>query len=128
MKKMLMITGCSNSSFWYAEKVGSVVDYLGSDRGEYITREPSGFVNIIKFPDAELVDVTPSVPECAPPAGVEAQIYRLVFEVAFNKPEQIKADIGEILGREALIALRHALKYRSIDAVAARSQAKRPKG
>lgn len=127
MKKMLMITGCSNSSFWYAGKVGAVVDFLGSDRGEYITREPSGYVNIIKFPDAELVDVTPSVPECAPPARVEAPIYRLVFEVAFNKPEQADTDIGAILEREALIALRDALKYRSIDAVATLSQAKRPK-
>lgn len=120
MKKMLMITGCSDNSFWYAGKVGSVVDYLGSDRGEYITREPSGFVNIIKFPDAELVYVTPSVPECAPPAGVEAPIYRLALEVAFNKPEQADNAIGTVLEREALIALRDALKYRKIDAVVTR--------
>lgn len=118
MKKMLMITGCSDNSFWYAGKVGAVVDYLGSDRGEYITREPSGFVNIIKFADAELVDVVPSVPECAPPVDARPPLaYRLVIEVIFNKPEQVERLCTGLLEREAVSRLRDMLICRNIDAV-----------
>lgn len=117
MKRMLMITGCSNSSFWYAGKVGAVVDYLGLDRDEYITREPSGFVNIIKVADAELVDVVPSVPECAPVVSVEAVIYRIALDVAFNKHDQVDLAITALLEREALSRLRDMLIYRKIDAV-----------
>lgn len=119
MKKMLMITGCSNSSFWYAGKAGSVVDYLGLDRGEYITREPSGFVNIIKFADAELVDVVPSVPECSPAVDAQPLSYRVVVEVAFNKPEQLELFDVKALEREAVSRLRDMLNYRGVDAVVA---------
>lgn len=66
MKRMLMITGCSNSSFWYAGKVGDVVRLLGLDGDEYITREPAGFVNIVKHCDAEVVNVVAAEPEAAP--------------------------------------------------------------
>lgn len=65
---MLRITGCSNSSYWYAGKTGDVVPLLGLDRGEYLTREPGGYVNIVKVGDAEVVNVTPvdPVPACQP--------------------------------------------------------------
>jgi len=119
MKKMLMITGCSNSSFWYAGKVGAVVDYLGSDRGEYITREPSGFVNIVKLADAELVDIVPSIPECAPVVDALPVTYRLVLEVKFNKPEQLSALTANSLEREVVSRLRDMLLCRRIDAVVA---------
>lgn len=119
MKKMLMITGCSNSSFWYAGKIGSVVDFIGSDRGEYITREPSGFVNIVKFADAELVDVVPSVPECAPVVDAQPLIYRVVVEVTFNKHEQFHRFDSKALEREAVMRLRDMLIYCNIDAVVA---------
>lgn len=57
---MLQIIGCSNDSYWYAGRAGSVFPFLGQDAGEFITREPSGMVNIIKCADAQLVDVTPT--------------------------------------------------------------------
>ena len=60
---------------------------LGTDlaAGEWITREPSGYVNIIKFTDAELVDVVPTVPKCdavcaTAPAQVESK--QIVIEVS----------------------------------------------
>lgn len=117
MKQMLMITGCSNSSFWYAGKVGAVVDYLGLDRDEYITREPSGFVNIVKLGDAELVDVVPSTPACAPVVSAEAVVYRIALDVAFNKHSQLDPVITTLLEREAFSRLRDLLIYRKVDAV-----------
>lgn len=114
--QMLRITGCSNSSYWYAGKVGEVVQYLGLDRDEFITREPSGYVNIIKFADAELVDVIPSVPQCAPAVDVHPVNYRVVVEVVFNKPDQLDRFDVTILKREAVSRLRDMLIYRKIDA------------
>lgn len=66
--KMLRITGCSDSSFWYAGKVGDVVQLIGLDRDEWITREPAGFVNIVKHCDAEVVNVVAAEPETMPQA------------------------------------------------------------
>lgn len=120
MKRMLMITGCSNSSFWYAGKVGAVVDYLGLDRDEFITREPSGFVNIIKFADAELVDVIPSVPECAPVKSVEAVTYKIVIDVSFNNHAQLDPELTVLIERGAISHVREMLNISKIDAVVAR--------
>ena len=80
--KMLRITDCSNSSFWYAGKIGSVVQFIGVDGGEFITREPSGYVNIIKVIDAELVNVTPADPEpfCSPAPLLERITLSIQFE------------------------------------------------
>lgn len=51
----LRITGCSDRSMWYAGMVGQVVDLLGEDHREYLSREPAGYVNIVKKTDAEIV-------------------------------------------------------------------------
>lgn len=51
----LRITGCSDRSMWYAGMVGQVVDLLGEDRREYLSRELAGYVNIVKKADAEVV-------------------------------------------------------------------------
>ncbi len=51
----LRITGCTDRSMWYAGMVGEVVDLLGEDRREYLSREPAGYVNIVKKSDAEVV-------------------------------------------------------------------------
>lgn len=78
--KMLRITGCSNSSFWYAGMAGAVVQFIGLDRDEYVTREPSGFVNIVKFCDAELVDVTVAEPEAPPMVWRESMSFEILWE------------------------------------------------
>ena len=113
--QMLRITGCSNSSFWYSGKVGAVVPLIGLDAGEYVTREPSGFVNIVKIADAELVDVIPSVPECvsasAPPVS-----YRVVVEIEFNRPAQLDKFDPKTLEQEAFSRVRDLLIYRKVDA------------
>jgi hypothetical protein len=116
--RMLRITGCSNSSYWYAGKIGSVVPYIGEDAGEYITREPSGYVNIVKCADAELVDVTAIVPKCMGAVNSDRYHYRVSVEVTFNQPDQLDRFDPTVLEREAVTRLRDLLIYRKIDAVA----------
>lgn len=116
--QMLRITGCSNSSYWYAGKIGSVVPHLGQDSGEYITREPSGYVNIVKCADAELVDVTPAVPKCVRAGSAARKHYRVSVEITFNQPDQLDRFDPSILEREAVTRLRDLLIYRKIDAEA----------
>lgn len=92
--KMLLITGCSNSSYWYADKIGEVVKFLGIDRDEFITREPSGYVNIIKAPDAELVEVVPAhAAMTAPSPEPEVQRCDLV-RVELSFPDRIPVDLA----------------------------------
>lgn len=110
--KMLLITGCSNSSYWYADKIGEVVKFLGHDRDEFITREPSGYVNIIKAPDAELVEVVPAhAAMTAPVPEPEVQRCDLVrVELSFPDriPVGLASEVGAFLRREAeLWAERH---------------------
>jgi hypothetical protein len=101
--QMLRITSCSNSSYWYAGKIGSVVQYLGLDRDEYITREPSGYVNIIKFADAEVVDVlpaSPSSPSIEPEAPAEKRFDMMRVELSF--PDGAPASLVDDLRRYML--------------------------
>lgn len=96
--RMLRITGCSNGSYWYAGKIGSVVECLGLDRDEYITREPSGYVNIIKFADAEVVDVLPaslSSPSIESEAPAEKRFDLLRVELSF--PDGVPASLADDL-------------------------------
>lgn len=113
--QMLRITGCSNSSFWYAGKIGAVVPHLGYDAGEYITREPSGYVNIVKCADAELVDVVPSAPTCVPTAGALPVTYRVVIDVMFTKPDQLTRFDPKLLEQEVFQRLCETLNFHGLD-------------
>lgn len=81
--QMLRVKGWSSDSYWYAGKAGEVFRLLGTDlaAGEWITREPSGYVNIIKFTDAELVDVVPSEPKNDAVCATVGSPYQIVIEV-----------------------------------------------
>lgn len=54
----LKITGCSDASYWYSGMIGETVPYQGmlGDDG-YRSREPAGYTNVVRFEDAELVEV-----------------------------------------------------------------------
>jgi len=54
--KMLKILKCSNSMMWYAGKVGETVPFIRDVGNEYLSREPSGLVNIVSYDDAVIVD------------------------------------------------------------------------
>ena len=55
--QMLRITACRDPMMWYADKVGTLVPYLGRWPEAYKSREPAGYVNRVEFGDAEVVDV-----------------------------------------------------------------------
>lgn len=54
--RKLRITGCSDRSMWYAGLIGKLVPFIGEDREEYLSREPAGYVNIVKKADAKVVE------------------------------------------------------------------------
>lgn len=57
----IRITGCSDSLFWYRNKVGTIVPYVCDTReGEWMSREDAGYLNIVKYKDGELVYATTS--------------------------------------------------------------------
>lgn len=60
MKSKILITGCDDPFMWYAQHVGEMFPmlYMDYETGEYVTKEPSGYTNIVKFEDATIVEVT----------------------------------------------------------------------
>ncbi len=60
MKCELLITQCRDHLMWYARLVGQRVPLLAIEPDCYLSREPAGFVNIVKHSDAEIV----SAEEC----------------------------------------------------------------
>lgn len=55
--KMILVTGCSDSLMWYKTEVGSFFALIKEYEDCYLTREPSGFTNIIRKQDAKLVSL-----------------------------------------------------------------------
>ena len=56
IKRSLKILKCSDSLMWYNDLVGQVVPYIREYDDCYLSREPAGFLNIIKLTDAEIID------------------------------------------------------------------------
>ncbi len=56
-KRVLLITGCTDPMMWYSKLVGQEVPYLGEWKSEgcFKSREPAGYVNIVKFADARVI-------------------------------------------------------------------------
>lgn len=55
--KKLLIKQCQDSLLWYADKVGQTVPLEGIWPDGYKSREDGGSVNIVRFADAEIVEV-----------------------------------------------------------------------
>ena len=51
----LKITGCKDSSMWYAGLVGQRVPLLREESDVYLSREPAGYTNIVRKTDAKVV-------------------------------------------------------------------------
>lgn len=75
--RMLRITGCRDGLMWYADKVGQLVELRGAIPEGYLSREPSGHVNIVLQADAQVVEIVPLENNDTPPAGP----LRVVLEV-----------------------------------------------
>jgi len=55
VKRQLKITGCIDPLMWYADKVGETVPFVREADDCFISREPAGYVNIVRKTDAEIV-------------------------------------------------------------------------
>lgn len=54
----LLITNVSDSLLWYSELLGCIVPLVKSEyNGEYLSREPAGYTNIVKVCDAVKVTI-----------------------------------------------------------------------
>ena len=52
----LLIKRCPDRMMWYRDKVGQTVPYEGKWPEGYKSREDAGYLNIVKFEDAEVVE------------------------------------------------------------------------
>lgn len=58
MSKALLITGCTDPLMWYAGMIGQVVPFLGIwPESGYKSLEPAGYTNVVRFEDAEMIEV-----------------------------------------------------------------------
>jgi hypothetical protein len=55
--KMLLIKSCHDSLMWYRDKVGEYVPYVRTFEDCHLSREPSGYTNVVKLQDAEIVEL-----------------------------------------------------------------------
>lgn len=64
--KVLKIIECSDSQYWYSDMIGKYVPYVRAHPNEdiYISREPEGYVNIVKMCDAELLEIEADSYQC----------------------------------------------------------------
>ena len=76
MAYQLQIVKFSDPAMWYAGLVGQCVPFLGEWRGEgYRSREPNGYVNIVRYADARIVD------DNGKPMPVEKQFAREIIRL-----------------------------------------------
>ncbi|QKJ65268.1 hypothetical protein HQN60_00110 [Deefgea piscis] len=57
VQRMLRINQCTDAAMWYADKVGQLVPFFGAWSDGYKSREDAGHTNIVKFSDAEIVEI-----------------------------------------------------------------------
>jgi hypothetical protein len=55
--KMLRILKAKDSHMWYSKLIGKTVPYIGQWPEAYKSREPAGYVNIVEFDDAEIIEI-----------------------------------------------------------------------
>jgi len=58
-KRVLLILKCDDPLMWYANLIDKQVPYLGEwkSEGRYKSREPAGYINVVKFGDARVIVV-----------------------------------------------------------------------
>ena len=54
----LKIVRCSDTLMWYRDKVGETVPLVRKYDDCYMSREPAGYLNIIRLDDAEIVEIS----------------------------------------------------------------------
>ena len=56
--RAIKIIKCSDPLMWYREKVGDTVQLVREYEDCYMSREPAGYLNIVKLEDAEIVEIS----------------------------------------------------------------------
>lgn len=56
--KALKLINCSDAMMWYRDKVGETVSFVREYDDCYMSREPAGYLNIVKKQDAELIEIS----------------------------------------------------------------------
>jgi hypothetical protein len=56
--RAIKIIKCSDPLMWYREKVGDTVVLVREYEDCYMSREPAGYLNIVKLEDAEIVEIS----------------------------------------------------------------------
>jgi hypothetical protein len=57
--KALKIIQCSDPLMWYQNKVGETVQLVREYEDCYMSREPAGYLNVVRLEDAEIVEILP---------------------------------------------------------------------
>ena len=73
MTKALLITQCQDPQMWYAKLVGHAVPLRRDTGTEYLSCEPSGYTNIVRKCDAQVIDISQAQ---APTATLPAHVFR----------------------------------------------------
>jgi hypothetical protein len=55
--KQILITGCSDPQMWYADRVGTTVPFVRQDSCGLWSREPAGYLNIVRPADGQIVEL-----------------------------------------------------------------------
>lgn len=55
--KALKIVKCSDPLMWYQDKVGETVQLVREYEDCYMSREPAGYLNVVRLGDAEIVEI-----------------------------------------------------------------------
>jgi hypothetical protein len=57
--RALKIVKCSDSLMWYQNKIGETVQLVREYEDCYMSREPAGYLNVVRLEDAEIVEILP---------------------------------------------------------------------
>ena len=53
--RQLKITGCNDAQKWYSDMIGKTIPFVREIDDYFLSLEPSGYVNIVKKKDAEII-------------------------------------------------------------------------
>ena len=55
--QMLLIEKCDDPMMWYVDNINELVPYRGKFTDSYKSTDNDGFINIVRFEDARIVEV-----------------------------------------------------------------------
>ena len=59
--KALKIIRCSDPLMWYSDKVGETVQLVREYEDCFMSREPAGYLNIVRLNDAEVIEISDGI-------------------------------------------------------------------